>query len=197
MQSIVDHIYAGRSPGRILSRVSLGPGFYTAIQRNLVARDGNMNVVSLDLGPAFERILNVILDIRDLRARLNGEQIADAARRSMRSCTRKHGTAGIGNRIKSQILRFDLPPPLRRRRGRARELFKSPPSRERHSIRAWSLTSCEDRPQLQRIRVDDFEASPRLKSGDHERERSRHRFNTHPTSKSTAKTIPVSGAILA
>jgi hypothetical protein len=78
----------------------------------------------------------------------------------MRSCTRKHGTAGIGNRIKSQILRFDLPPPLRRRRGRARELFKSPPSRERHSIRAWSLTSCEDRPQLQRIRVDDFEASP-------------------------------------
>jgi len=125
-----------------------------------------------------------------------------SARRSMRSCTRKHGTAGIGNRIKSQILRFDLPPPLRRRRGRARELFESPPltarplarisppSRERHSIRAWSLTSCEDRPQLQRIRVDDFEASPRLKSGDHERERSRHRFNTHPTSKSTAKTIP-------
>jgi hypothetical protein len=40
------------------------------------------------------------------------------------------------------------------------------------------------------VRVDDFEASPRLKSGDHERERSRHRFNTHPTSKSTAKTIP-------
>ena len=38
----------------------------------------------------------------------------------------------------------------------------SPPSRERHSIRAWSLTSCEDRPQLQRIRVDDFDASPRL-----------------------------------
>ena len=28
---------------------------------NLVARDGNMNVVSLDLSPAFERILNVIL----------------------------------------------------------------------------------------------------------------------------------------
>jgi hypothetical protein len=61
IQSIVDHIYAGRSPSRILSRVSLGPGFYTAIQRNLVAHDGNMNVVSLDLSPAFERILNAIL----------------------------------------------------------------------------------------------------------------------------------------
>ena len=58
MQSIVDHIYAGRSPGCILGRVSLGPGFYAAIKRNLVAGDGNMNIVSLDLCVAFESILD-------------------------------------------------------------------------------------------------------------------------------------------
>ena len=35
-----------------------------------------------------------------------------------------------------------------------------------------------------------FRRFAKIKSGDHERERSRHRFNNHPTSKSTAKTIP-------
>ncbi len=78
MQSIIDHIYSGRSPGRILGCVPLRPGFYSAVQRNLAALDADMNLVSLEFSAAFEGALNPILDIGDLNPRLNGQQIVNA-----------------------------------------------------------------------------------------------------------------------